>query len=71
MSHTLTLQCGCVVYVACDPNTLVAHTRVVERRGATCQVRNHDVGARLFLWEILPERVQQGTDEPIDAIEWC
>jgi hypothetical protein len=56
MSHTLQLQCGCVVYVACNPLTAVAHTRVVERRGTECRVRKHEVGAHLHLWEILPER---------------
>ena len=70
MSHTLVLQCGCVVYVSCDPRTLVAHTRVVERRGPTCPVKNHEVGARLFLWEILPERIDEITDET-NEIEWC
>jgi hypothetical protein len=70
MSHTLVLGCGCVVYVSCDPRTLVAHTRVVERRGPACPVKNHQVGARLFLWEILPERVEPATDEP-NEIEWC
>jgi len=55
MSYTLTLQCGCMVYVACDPTTQVAHGRVIERRGAVCRVRRHDVGVRLHLWEILPD----------------
>ena len=71
MSYTLVLQCGCVVYVSCDPHTLVAHTRIVERRGPTCRVRNHEVGARLYLWEILPERVQSGSEEATETIEWC
>jgi hypothetical protein len=70
MSHTLVLQCGCVVYVSCDPRTLVAHTRVVERRGPACPVRSHEVGARLFLWEILPERAE-GTADDLNEIEWC
>jgi hypothetical protein len=48
----------------------VAHTRVVERRGSTCPVKNHEVGARLFLWEILPERIEQ-TVEDMNEIEWC
>lgn len=69
MSHTLVLQCGCVVYVSCDPRTLVAHTRVVERRGSTCPVKNHEVGARLFLWEILPQRIEQ-TAQETSEIEW-
>ena len=55
MSYTLTLGCGCRLYVACHPETGVAHTRIIERRGDTCLERNHDVGARLALWEILPK----------------
>ena len=56
MSYTLTLQCGCVVYVACNPATGIAHTRVIEARGTCCTIRTHDVGTRLYLWELLPER---------------
>lgn len=56
MSYTLTLSCGCTVYVACHPRTRVAHSRVIEFRGPSCRVRRHDVGVRLFLWEMLPER---------------
>jgi hypothetical protein len=55
MSYTITLWCGCRVYVACDPRTRVAHSRIVERRGAACGDRRHDIGARLRLWEILPD----------------
>jgi hypothetical protein len=55
MSYTLALQCGCVVYVACDPKTSVAHTRVIESRGTFCGVRRHEVGARLSVWEITPD----------------
>ena len=54
MSYTLALQCGCVAYVSCHPKTGVAHTRVIESRGRECN-RRHEVGARLFLWEILPD----------------
>ncbi len=61
MSYNLTLHCGCTVYVACDPHTNVAHTRVIERRGATCPMRRHQVGTRLFLWDILPQRQDPGT----------
>jgi hypothetical protein len=64
----LVVMVPCVVYVSCDPITLVAHTRVVERRGRACPVRNHEVGARLYLWEILPERAQSAQEE---TIEWC
>ena len=54
MSYTLTLQCGCSVYVACHPRTGAAHTRVIEFRGQACNVRRHEVGLRLALWELLP-----------------
>jgi hypothetical protein len=54
MSYTVILWCGCAVYVACNPQTRLAHTRVVERRGDRCPVRRHEVGARLWLWERLP-----------------
>ena len=55
MSYNLTIQCGCLVYVSCDPKTGLAHDRVIERRGPLCSVRNHDVGLRIYLWELLPE----------------
>lgn len=59
MSYNLTLHCGCVVYVSCHPKTQVAHTRVIQTRGAECRNRKHDVGTRLFLWEILPDKVNR------------
>lgn len=55
MSYSLALQCGCTVYVACDPATRIAHTSIIETRGGQCRVRRHDVGVRLQLWEILPD----------------
>ena len=55
MSYNLTLQCSCLVYVACDPRTRVAHARVIETKGARCSTKRHEVGFRLFLWEILPD----------------
>ena len=55
MSYNLTVRCGCVVYVSCDPKTGFAHSRVIERKGDDCRVRTHDVGVRLYLWELLPE----------------
>ncbi|HEX9367596.1 MAG TPA: hypothetical protein VF921_13270 [Vicinamibacterales bacterium] len=54
MSYNVTLWCGCSVYVSCHPTTRLVHTRIVEVRGPACPVRNHDVGARLWLWELLP-----------------
>ena len=55
MSYTLTLQCGCVVYVSAHPETRVVHTRIIQTRGTACRVRRHDVGLRLYLWELLPD----------------
>lgn len=55
MSYNLKLPCGCTAYVACHPSTGLAHTRIIERRGPACTRRSHDVGARLFLWELLPD----------------
>jgi hypothetical protein len=54
MSYTLTLSCGCTVYVSCHPRTRVAHSRIIERRGPGCRNRRHDTGSRLWLWELLP-----------------
>ena len=54
MSYSLTVYCGCVLHVACDPATGVARTRTIQSRGQNCRVRRHEVGLRLYLWEILP-----------------
>ncbi len=62
MSYNLQLPCGCVVYVACHPRTGVAHTRVIERRAETCGVRRHEVGLRLYLWEILPDATHRADE---------
>jgi hypothetical protein len=59
MSYNLTLQCGCVVYVACHPVSHLAHTRVVESKGRVCGTRRHEVGLRLYLWEFLPDPAYQ------------
>ena len=55
MSYTLTIGCGCLVYVASHPHTKIVHTRIIERRGGGCRVRSHDVGVRIQLWELLPD----------------
>jgi hypothetical protein len=54
-SYTIPLWCGCRVYVACHPRTRLAHARIIEKRGDQCPVRRHDVGCRLWLWEMLPD----------------
>jgi hypothetical protein len=56
MSYNLMLDCGCLVYVSCHPETNEAHTRVIERRGHQCEQRRHEVGLKLYLWELLPDR---------------
>ena len=66
MSYNLSLTCGCVVYVSCHPLTQVAHTRVIEARGAACSVRRHEVGLRLYLWDLLPQPMRSA---PIAAAE--
>jgi len=61
MSYNLTLSCGCLVYVSCDPKTSVAHARVIEQKGPACLVRTHEIGVRLYLWELLPEPAKPPT----------
>lgn len=70
MSYTLTLHCGCRVYVSCHPRTAVAHTRIIERWGPSCRVRQHEIGARLYLWELLPEPKTGHETQPPHPIEW-
>ena len=54
MGYSVTLPCGCDVYVSCHPITGIAHTRVLERRDIQCTIRKHEVGTRVWLWELLP-----------------
>ena len=56
LSYNLSLQCGCVLYVSRHPETGIALRRVIQSRGAQCCDSRHQVGLRLFLWEILPDR---------------
>jgi len=55
-SYSVTLWCGCRVYVSRHPHSGLAHTRIIEQQGEQCRVRQHWVGARLWLWELLPDR---------------
>ena len=64
MSYNLTLQCGCLVYIACDPLTSVAHARIIERRDPGCRVRKHEIGLRLPLWEIVTHLEEVVPDPP-------
>ena len=59
MSYMVTLECGCDVYVARNPLTGIAHTRIIERRSLHCPIRSHAVGMRLEIWELLPHGVQE------------
>jgi hypothetical protein len=69
MSYNLTLQCGCVVYVSTHPKTRVAHTRVLQTRGANCHVRRHETGLRLYLWELLPDPAHRPVLSWSDVLE--
>jgi hypothetical protein len=61
MSYSITLRCGCSVYVACHPQTGIAHTRVLDHRSERCSVRGHEVGLHLKLWELLPDPAHRPT----------
>ena len=67
MSYNLTLPCGCVVYVSCHPRTRIAHTRIIQARAPACRVRKHEVGARLYLWELLPNPAHSPLPDWADA----
>jgi hypothetical protein len=69
MSYNITLQCGCIVYVACHPQTGIAHTRVIERRGRQCASRTHAIGFHLPLWELLPDSSPATAQEPA-SYQW-
>ena len=69
MSYNVTLWCGCVVYVSCNPATRLAHTRIVEQRGDACPIRRHEVGARLWLWELLPPQSPSGSAIESDSAD--
>jgi hypothetical protein len=69
MSHNLTLECGCLVYVSMHPATGIAHTRVIQTRGSTCRVRRHEIGLRLSLWEMLPDRAHRPDPRWSDALD--
>jgi hypothetical protein len=60
MSYTVSLRCGCQVYVSCHPGSGFAHTRIIEFRSAQCAIRSHDVGVRIPAWELL----RNEPDEP-------
>ena len=69
MSYTITLHCGCSVYVSCHPATHLAHTRIIESVGARCTTRRHERGSRVFLWELLPERADGNVLEaPLERV---
>jgi len=55
MSYSVMLWCGCTVDVSCHAATGIAHSRIIERRGTTCSVKRHEVGTRVWLWELLPD----------------
>jgi len=48
--------------MSCWPDSGIAHTRIIEFRAPACRVRNHERGARVYLWEILPLRSDRDPD---------
>ena len=54
MSYTLTLDCGCIAYVAAEAGESQTPTRVLQSRAAACRVKSHQVGVRVWIWELLP-----------------
>jgi hypothetical protein len=56
MSRVLTLQCGCVVCILSDEHTGITEKRVLEARGSECHIRGHEVGVRVYLWDLLPPK---------------
>jgi hypothetical protein len=59
MSYILVLECGCTVYVSHDALTNAQHSRVLERRGPSCPIAEHRIGARVFRHDLLPDRERQ------------
>ena len=55
MSYTLTLACGCTVYVQQDVHRAAAPVRTLQGRGDRCPTPRHAVGVRVWLWELLPD----------------
>jgi hypothetical protein len=68
MSYNLTLPCGCLVYVACHPQTGVAHTRVLDHRQPGCRVRTHEVGVRLSVWQLAGEALISPVEKTPQAV---
>ena len=66
MSYNVRLWCGCTVYVSCNPKTRIAHSRIIETKGSGCPIRRHETGARLWLWELLPDQRAANTGCVVD-----
>jgi hypothetical protein len=56
MSYILVMECGCTVYVSHDAWTNAQHSRVLERRGPSCPIAEHRIGARVFRGDLLGDR---------------
>jgi hypothetical protein len=68
-SYCITLQCRCVVYVSRHPVSGFAHTRIIQSRGSGCHIRHHEVGRRLYLWELLPDSTYRTSPEWVDELD--
>ena len=70
VSYTVSLGCGCQVYVSCHPRSGVAHTRIIEFRSSRCAIRSHDVGVRIPAWELhryQPDDPGEAASSPVRA----
>jgi len=59
-----------MLHVSRDPETGIVQTRVIQSRGVECRDRRHQIGLRLYLWEILPDYRYRPTlawDTPFSA----
>ena len=54
----LAVQCGCVVRVN-QPDNPVPPKRVIASHGSRCQSLRHQVGVRVYLWDMLPGRIDR------------
>ena len=55
MSYTFPLHCGCRVLVSGPSSEFGPCKRVIGRRGTACRYLRHRAGARVWLWELLPD----------------
>ena len=75
MDYELILVCGCLIRVhrwdGSDESPAATRWPVLERRGRCCTRPGHYAGARIFLWQLLPDHASRRPMRVTsDAIEW-